>query len=1399
MKLTADRKIQRLFKNSLCRRLAFLCTLFLVCCLSGTGAYAWPTDSEWIPVYAPDGNGIQDPGGQPDDTGNGTNSTDIVGDPDNPAAYIFNDGIDIHFRIRVDADPSRGTALEPFGWGVLVDTDLDASDYEFMLMLDGISNPDEIYLARNIVQQNIDDPSDKPEQIEWIKQAAANSDYVVSPAPTNFTGDPDYFIDFKVPYDIFLLSLGIDESVQIRFFFGTSQSTQQLTADLVGSTLSDGTSDYTLPSGKRPTTGTIQFVADLTGNGDIAAFYPGEQLFIKVIDDDQNSLVSTRESVSITLQSPSGDQEILTLVETGRDTGVFTGVMATDQTSFSRNNGTLEAVPIEFVTASYLDASDALQNTNQTRTDTIRANPTADLEISKSASNNTPGPGETVTFTLTLANHGPSAASGIQVQDLLTSDLSYQGDDGNGTYNPTNGVWSIAALAVNDSTSLQIQAQVTAQPLATIGNTASILAAAQPDFNTANNSDSLTLAVSGADLAVTKSVAVTNPAIGGNLPKTGDEVTYTVTVTNQGSDTADNVIVRELLAAGQLTWLSDNSSGSYNPGSGDWAVGTLADGDSATLLITARVDAPGGTTVVNNASILSASVADPVPGNNSASASLFIDAADLQLTKSVSDATPDVGDVITYTLRVENLSGNTTDNVQITDILPSGLTFVSASPSTGNYISATGIWNLGATPLSPGDAETLSISARVRTGTAGQTIRNRASIDNASKVDPDTANNSSVVSVTVRYIDLAISKTASTTSPADGDPVSFTVTVTNKGSVPATGVQVYDKLPVQLYNDVSGGGSNVAVTTTFTDPTDSYSLSSWMWTIGDLAVGASATMILNATVKIPNGGSSTFFNLAQIAASDQADPFPADNAASVLLGVTGTDIEVVSKTASSLTPAAPTGGVNDIVTYTIVVRNNGPNDATNLSISEVLPAGLSYVAGSATDDYTPPVGETDLTAYAANTGIWKLGYKAGGNTIFPVGAVVTLTLQAEVTAPAGTRITNTAAVNSLSGSDTVPGNNSQSVTITVSGTDLELTKTVSAPRPTVGDAITYTLTVQNLGPYPAVDIEVTDVLPAGLTYLSHTAGSYDPATGLWDLGPGPLADGATTSLVITARVEDSAAGQSLTNTAAISSQGTPDPVPGNNTASATLEVQESELSIIKTVDNSTPDENASVTFTLTLRNNGPQEATGVQVTDFLPAGMQYESSSPDQGTVTTTSNPDGTTNVIWTLGNPPLAKNQFVSLDITIRPTAGTGGTTLTNTTSITASSNFEANPTNNVATMAITPKAAANLTIIKSANTATAQPGDTIIYTLIVTNTGKGAAAGIVVDDLMSPFADLVLDPYGTGDFYSFSDPSGRLTPQTPVFTTNADGDITAWQLPMQGSLQSNGRFTLVYQATVE
>src|SRR5207253_5942744 len=158
---------------------------------------------------------------------------------------------------------------------------------------------------------------------------------------------------------------------------------------------------------------------------------------------------------------------------------------------------------------------------------------------------------------------------------------------------------------------------------------------------------------------------------------------YTTLFRSQATDT---------LPAG-LSFVSANpSQGAYNNTTGLWTVGTVTTAASQTLQILARVVSPNAQT--NTAAISRADQFDPNTANNSAGVTETPQQADLGVTKTVSNATPNVGDTISFTVTLSNAGPNTASNVVVHDPLPAGLAFVSAATSLGAYNSGTGDWRV---------------------------------------------------------------------------------------------------------------------------------------------------------------------------------------------------------------------------------------------------------------------------------------------------------------------------------------------------------------------------------------------------------------------------------------------------------------------------------------------------------------------------------------------------------------------------------------------------------------------------------------------------------------------------------------------------------------------------------
>ncbi|MBZ4034255.1 DUF11 domain-containing protein [Flavobacterium sp. 17A] len=703
------------------------------------------------------------------------------------------------------------------------------------------------------------------------------------------------------------------------------------------------------------------------------------------------------------------------------------------------------------------------------------------------------------------------------------------------------------------------------------------------------------------DLQITKVVDNQNPSIGTNS-------VFTITATNNGPFKASGVVVNDVLPSGYTFVSATPSVGTWS--APNWTIGNLASGASATLSITATINSSGSYT---NTAVISGNENDPDLLNNTSTVTPVVQ-SNLSVTKTASNATPSVGERITFTITASNAGPSTATGVSINDVLPSGYTFVSATPSVGTWSAPN--WTVG--NLANGANATLSVVAAVN----GSGSYTNTAVISGNENDPDLLNNTSTVTPVVQS-NLSVTKTASSATPSVGERITFTITASNAGPSTATGVSINDVLP--------SGYTFVSATP---------SVGTWSapnWTVGNLANGANATLSVVAAVN----GSGSYTNTAIISGNEN-DPDLLNNTSTVT-PVVQSNLSV-TKTASSATPS-----VGERITFTITASNAGPSTATGVSINDVLPSGYTFVSA------TPSVG----TWSAPN---WTVGNLANG-------ANATLSVVAEVNGSGS--YTNTAVI---SGNENDPDllNNTATVTPVVQS-NLFVTKTASITTPSVGERITFTITASNAGPSTATGVSINDVLPSGYTFVSAT-----PSVGTWSAPNwtvGNLAHNANATLTVTAIVN---ATGSYTNTAIISGE-QDDPDRNNNTASVTPNVNhlpiaydDTNANIPSTSDatainplRATDSDGTIVSFTVitlpsngVLALNGNPIAAGQVLTPSEAANLTYDPSGLFTGNDTFTflaTDNSGAVSASATItipvgNNPPVAHD---GLGVTIPSKAG--------------------------------------------------------------------------------------------------------------------------------------------------
>jgi len=924
---------------------------------------------------------------------------------------------------------------------------------------------------------------------------------------------------------------------------------------------------------------------------------------------------------------------------------------------------------------------------------TITAN-TADLAVVKTVSNPTPNVGDTITFTVTLTNNGPSTAHLVEVTDqfpaaglqLLSATPSQ------GTFNQATGLWAVGTVGIGagNAQTLTIQAKVLTPAVNTLPaaqtNVATVTKSAEPDSNPGNNTGTATETPKYADLAVTKTTDKPQPNV-------GETITYTVTLRNDGTATATNVAVTDTLPANVVFVSATPAAGTtFTPSAapvtgGVWRVPTIAPGQSLALTLTATATLPG--VLYNNATITGSDVWDPNDRNNTSNSPTDPQSADLVVSKTVNNPRPNVGDNVTFTITLDNLGPSTARNVTLTDLLPAGLQYVTHTQSTGAYLPGTGVWTVG--DVAAGATNTLTLTAKVLAPASGPAlpIKNTATAT-ATTPDPNPNQNTGESTVVPRQADLAVVKTVSNATPNVGETIAFTIQVSNRGPDTATNVVVNDRLPAGL--------TFVSAT-----PAGVYDPGTGVWTVGTVTTSDFPKLTILATVNRPASGIPPAATNTATVSGTEYDPDPTNNTDRVTETPQYADL-AVDKVVSDARP-----NVGDTITYTVTLSNRGKDTATGVTLLDQLPAGLQFVAA------LPSQG-----AYDAGTGIWTVGTV---DTLF----ARTLQIQARVLPPASGNPppqTNTASVRTSDQYDSDPSNNTDSVTETPQYADLAVDKLVDNPNPNVGGQVTFTITVTNKGADAATGVALQDLLPAGLTFVSASAQagtSYAPATGVWTVNTVPV--NATKLLTIVAVV---AGPGTFTNVAAVTKSDQFDPDPTNNRDDATVSTREADLAVVKTVSDATPNVGDTITFTVTLSNDGPDTANNVEVTERFPAaGLQFLSATPSQGTYAAGTG-------VWTVG--AVAPGDSKTLTILARvlaPAVNTVPAAQTNVAAVTKADEYDPNPGNNTGSVTEKPLYA-DLGVKKTTSNVQPNVGDTVTYTVSLFNLGTAAATNVEVTDAL-------------------------------------------------------------------
>jgi uncharacterized repeat protein (TIGR01451 family) len=820
------------------------------------------------------------------------------------------------------------------------------------------------------------------------------------------------------------------------------------------------------------------------------------------------------------------------------------------------------------------------------------------------------------------------------------------------------------------------------------------------DPNPGNNTDSVNTTVDPlADLSITKGDSI-DPVVA------GDPLVYTLGVSNAGPSAAAGVTVTDTLPVA-LTSISVTPGAPTCTLSGQTlscSLGTLVSGGSTSVTISGVV--VSGTaqgTVLSNTAAVSATTSDPFFGNNQATQTTTVSAsADLSITNvdqndpvTAGSNTPGLN--LVYVLTVTNLGPSNTTNAVITDTLPVGVTYQSFSGVDWDCQTITGDRvRCSRAGINNGTSSSVVLTLLVNSGTTG--VLSNTAVVGSSTVDSITSNNTAVEATTVNTnADLSIAKVDNLDPVVAGTNLTYTVTVSNLGPSDAAGVVMTDTLPANVtYQSYTG--------VNWTCMLNAVKLRCVR--TSNLAASANDRVVI--LTKVKSATTAALSNSVLVSATT-TDPVSTNNSKTEATAVqTSADLKI--NKLDTFDPVVAGEGM----AYTIVITNTGPSDAVGVKITDTLPVGVSYVTHVPTPEWICQVVSGELRCSRS------------------ASVVASARLQIDVAVLVDSSVTSTLSNLVRVGSSTfdpVTANNADTELTAVSPqSDLGIVKVESVDPVVAGTNLTYTLTVSNAGSSHAANLVVTDTLPANVTYQSYGGSIGWTCTLLANnqLRCTRTSLNKNTSSVISVitKVKSSASG-SLSNTAVVRSSWTDPSLSNNSVTIDTTVIQSADMSVNKT-DNPDPvAEGQTLTYMVVVKNNGPSDAASVSLNELIPSAVTFVSAAPvPQGSCS------GSGPVTCNLGSVVSGSVVTVTVTTTAKPVANVPKL-ISNTATVTTATQ-DSIPSNDSKMITTQVLPAADLQINLESFSGQVQTGQTMTYTLWITNTGPSIANNVVVTDTL-------------------------------------------------------------------
>ncbi|MBN1779739.1 DUF11 domain-containing protein, partial [bacterium] len=629
-----------------------------------------------------------------------------------------------------------------------------------------------------------------------------------------------------------------------------------------------------------------------------------------------------------------------------------------------------------------------------------------------------------------------------------------------------------------------------------------------------------------------------------------DTLVYRLEIQNIDAAPLTHVVVRDTLPR-MLLVIHAEPSALVADNTVEWQIPSLASGETRIHMVTCLVYKTVYHETFENSAVYFAD--GGIRGRSNRVITVWHPWPEAVLEKIADLQSVYTGDTLTYTLSVRNTGAMPLSNIQVTDSLPQGFSFIDASPDVQPADEVL-VWNI--TQLARGGRQVLSFRGIVTTDVPGDSLHNMARLS-SDEGATDLANTSTAFRG--QGTGLYIEKQAPDSVFWAGDTLTYDLVLGNSGLRSGRQVVIRDTLPDGLaYIASTHGGLHDGQIV--------------VWNMGDLEPGYHDTLRVTVSVRIPVQDRTIIDNEVWAWSAQGL----ADSSYQA--------IRVRSVSRAGLTKTAEQAVVytGDTLTYRLQVRNTGTTHLYDIAVRDSLPAGIAFISASQPVDTSGGIL------------VWHI-------PALDYGKTAQLTFLSRVTGPEGAVLKNTAA---LVCADTIRSSSTVSTAFRGHGVGIDIVKEAADSLFNAGDTLTYDLILTNGGIRTGHSIVVRDTLPDELAYLSSThGGQHVNQIVTWHLGD--LSPGYQDTLRVTAGIRVPIEDQTVVNNEvwARSSQGAQDSshwrIVVTSHPRLLLEIEGPEIA--------SPGD--TIRFMLIYSNTGTATAFEPILTDTLPVFLDYVGAS----------------------------------------------------------------------------------------------------------------------------------------------------------------------------------------------